>query len=1101
MKSKRITPYLTVVLVLQLIAGQAGAVSSDIVTFSTSGGAPPNILVTLDTSGSMGGEPDNCKNFDPNNPCLDPRDKKVQAREAIRVLVETVNPPDGSGGYVENARFGVMKFNAEKVTDDELAALPAPNTGLGLKGGQLWFPIASGNTGHIIAFAEATKTPKFDGIPQAGGTILGNQLVDAGRYFMGENQWGELPLFGQLFGDVAATTLEPFDPVDPTAPLPGTPRYKADTQRLPWDGKSPIDLACRQNFIIFMSDGNDKSSRPDKYGPTAADPLNPSAAFCSLIGDADGDGDPANKETKHEITCGAGSNWMDDVAYVMNRTDFAPGLPGMQNIIVHTIGFDSDPRVLEDGAANGGGTYQTANSAATLAQAFLNATQTIFDGLVSFTGATVPSSRTAFSDALFNAYFHANSEDAFWPGHIEAYRLSPTLEILDRNGNPALDAATGTFVDPPLPFWDVANRLSDANRPARTLLTAMGGVRTAFTEANIAAADLNLTAADLLNYDPAVYPDVETLADGFVRYIDGQDAFDEDGDANLVELRDDVLGDVFHSAPLVIGPPPGALSAEDGYGPYDQPLTFMNIYKQRKRRLYVGANDGMLHAINAGTFRIGDNPATPEVENNYYDMGSGDEMFGYTPGVLLKTLKQIPQNIPRNYYYVDGSPSATDAWFASGPADTTKEPVEWTTVMVTGLREGGAGYFALDVTDPDATVGAHGPYPKLLWEFADPAEPLGQAWSEPILTRVKVEGSTGSGDNCGLDDGDGDCREQWVAIFGGGYTVAGDGNTLAYISDPADPAWSNDGKAVFIVALDTGAILARLEYDGADAQLAQMTHTLASTPAVLDVDFDGFSDLVVIGDTGGQLWKWDLSLVGIDSDLDTLVDNWPAGVFFRSDPIALGGGKFHYHSIFFPPSASFVNGKLVYSFGTGERNDLQFVGTAGVDDNNRFFVVQDPDPTGALAIPAAPYTEADITNVTGLGTDPDLTDQGFYYVVPDGEKFVTNHVSFGGFLITTTYDPTVAAAAAGPCSSGGGGASSLFVFDLELGGGFFSAVISTDQGRKLDIGAGVAGDPRIVLSDGKAMIFVKTSKGQIITTDAPDVSGEPVELIYWRQRF
>ena len=33
------------------------------------------------------------------------------------------------------------------------------------------------------------------------------------------------------------------------------------------------------------------------------------------------------------------------------------------------------------------------------------------------------------------------------------------------------------------------------------------------------------------------------------------------------------------------------------------------------------------------------------------------------------------------------------------------------------------------------------------------------------------------------------------------------------------------------------------------------------------------------------------------------------------------------------------------------------------------------------------------------------------------------------------------------------------------------------------------------------MIFVKTSKGQIIKTDAPDGGSEAVELVYWRQRF
>ncbi len=74
------------------------------------------------------------------------------------------------------------------------------------------------------------------------------------------------------------------------------------------------------------------------------------------------------------------------------------------------------------------------------------------------------------------------------------------------------------------------------------------------------------------------------------------------------------------------------------------------------------------------------------------------------------------------------------------------------------------------------------------------------------------------------------------------------------------------------------------------------------------------------------------------------------------------------------------------------------------------------------------------------------------------------------------------------------------MFDLELGGGFFDAV-ATDSGRKLAIGSGVAADPKISISDAGTMISVKTSTGRLMTTDGPDKGGEPVELVYWRQRF
>ena len=126
---------------------------------------------------------------------------------------------------------------------------------------------------------------------------------------------------------------------------------------------------------------------------------------------------------------------------------------------------------------------------------------------------------------------------------------------------------------------------------------------------------------------------------------------------------------------------------------------------------------------------------------------------------------------------------------------------------------------------------------------------------------------------------------------------------------------------------------------------------------------------------------------------------------------------------------------------------------------------------------------------------------GFYFVAAEGEKYVSNHISVGGFLITSSYDSTRSiSASVDPCSTGGGVAS-LVVFDLALGGGFFSAVVSADQGRKIDVGGGISGDPTISVSKGSAMIFIKTSSGTVFSTAVPDLGSDEVELVYWRQRF
>ncbi len=951
---------------------------------------------------------------------------------ARNALLELIDlvNPDG---LRENVRFGLANFEGGSDPD----------------GGVISEPIASGNKASLI--------DEIEDITPGGWTPLAETLVDIAEYMSGDSSVGSC---------LTSTSIDSSNPMQ--------------------------DASCRKNFVVILTDGE----------PTRDDFSNGlgTADFVCAIGNADGDTneipDEYSGRTDMPPYQNLGTDWLDDVAYHLYNNDLRPDLPGTQNIVTYTVGFTIDHPLLRDTAQNSLGQYFVARNAGELAVTLESAILDIIERSTSFSATTVPSSRTAFGDGMFLASFIPRQGNGFWEGHIEAFRLSSSLEVLDRDGNPALDAAD-VFIEPHRPFWDVYERLLAPGHPTRQIHTTLAGVQMPFDPATIDATTLDIQPAELTLYpnDPAVpFADIEALADGLVDYLYGQDVFDADRDGDARELREAVLGDVFHSNPLVVGSPPSGLGNEQGYGPIGQSGTFLDRYKNRPRRLYAGANDGMLHAIEAGDFNAGDNPATPNVENDYYDLGTGNEDFAYVPGFLLDKLKLIPRNFPRTQYYVDGSPSAADAWLGSSSLDTTKDADEWTTVLVTGMREGGDGYLALDVTDPTATSGPHGPYPKLLWELSDTSLPLGETWSDPIISRVKVKASAGFGDHCGRSGDDGDCREQWVAIFGGGFRRAGDPNMPTY-AGPSDSTWSVDSRAIFVVDLGTGQVLAQVAYDAGDPELSQMVYSLPSTPAVLDLNFDGFADLVYIGDTGGQLWKWDVSELAEDTDSDGLIDNWPAGVFFRSDPEGS-----HYRSIFLPPVATFLSRKLVLAFGTGERNDLSYPGDPSRDDNNRFYVIRDLNPTGAGSIPAAAYSEADLTDVTGLASDPDRTDLGYYFIAEEGEKFITNHVAFGGALITTSYIPNDGTDEV--CDVAG--QSFAHIFDLDTAEGFFDPAISSNDGRRVVSGLGVPSDPRITVSnsdDGGVKILLKSSAGQLVTIDAPGLAPDPVELVYWRQRF
>jgi type IV pilus assembly protein PilY1 len=504
----------------------------------------------------------------------------------------------------------------------------------------------------------------------------------------------------------------------------------------------------------------------------------------------------------------------------------------------------------------------------------------------------------------------------------------------------------------------------------------------------------------------------------------------------------------------------------------------------------------MLHGFDGGSHQSGDDPDTAFVESEYYTPGTGEELFGYIPGLLLPEIKMLSRNHPRSTYYVDGSPVAADAWIGDDPSDKASD--EWATVLVTGFREGGPGYLALDVTDPGAVAGPHGPYPKLLWEFTHPK--LGEAWSQPVITRVKLAASAGFGDHCGRASGDGDCRERWVAIFGGGYEASADPHSLAYEDDPSAAGWTDRSRALFMVALDTGELLASVEFDETGAQgPAEMKYALPSAPAVFDLDFDGSADVVYIGDLGGQVWKWDLHAKGVDSTGDSRVDNWPAGVFFRSDPVVMPSGKLRHRSFFFPPTAAFQKGKLTLAFGSGEREDLHYEGVPASDENNRFYVVQDAAPIGATAFSSL-TTEADLTDVTTADTDFDLTDSGFFFVVEDGEKFVTNATIFAGYVIVASYDPE---SGADVCATSGGQAF-LYVVDLGTGRGFLGDGDGGDppsEDRRELIGGGLPSDPQVsVAPDPKDdKIYIGTSKGNVAIMDAPPRPAGGASPVYWRQ--
>lgn len=191
--------------------------------------------------------------------------------------------------------------------------------------------------------------------------------------------------------------------------------------------------------------------------------------------------------------------------------------------------------------------------------------------------------------------------------------------------------------------------------------------------------------------------------------------------------RDSRLGDIINGAPLFVGTPKFKYT-EHGYaawaGNTRQGECADSTAGNRKYQgtVYVGANDGMLHA---------------------FDRCDGSEKWAYIPSMVIPNLYKLADTGYANnhQFYVDGAPVMGDIYVDGA----------WKTILVGGLNAGGRGYYALDVTDPAN--------PKALWEFTNSSNAnLGLTFGNPVITK-RADGT-------------------WVVAFGSGYNnvSGGDGN-------------------------------------------------------------------------------------------------------------------------------------------------------------------------------------------------------------------------------------------------------------------------------------------------------------------------------------
>jgi type IV pilus assembly protein PilY1 len=296
----------------------------------------------------------------------------------------------------------------------------------------------------------------------------------------------------------------------------------------------------------------------------------------------------------------------------------------------------------------------------------------------------------------------------------------------------------------------------------------------------------NMTQCALL--DPDTDRVTANSGQNMVAFLRGQSQHE----AKIYRDRQFVLGDTVNAVPLYVARPRFAFGDRVRL-PY---LTWRDRSDIRGRTpaLYVGANDGQLHA---------------------FDVNTGVELWSFIPRQLAPGLWKLAEQSYANKhkYYVDGSPTSMDVW----------DGATWRTIVVGGLNAGGRGYFALDVTNPNA--------PRALWEFCSDSrlcpvadEDLGYSFGNPIVTKRASDG-------------------RWVALVTSGYNNVspGDGKGYLYVLDAL-----------------TGAVLEKIDTDAGNERNPIGLGRIAAWADNFFVD--NTTKWVYGGDQQGNIWRFDLTV-------------------------------------------------------------------------------------------------------------------------------------------------------------------------------------------------------------------------------------------------
>jgi type IV pilus assembly protein PilY1 len=489
------------------------------------------------------------------------------------------------------------------------------------------------------------------------------------------------------------------------------------------------------------------------------------------------------------------------------------------DVSIENTSFWSDPDASFEGkmqdlvhaSYNGRGNFVSVFDSSDFSAA-INEVESSFSRAASNFGSTTAVAFNSSSITQDTLVFRTFSNLATNAGELVAQRVNPngTFDTFS-NGDPRFE-------------WSAATKL-DARTSPRNILTYEPIAQQGRTFEITAPTTTGLSVSpqqDNLEIPRPTTPVSATLVEDRVEYLRGERSNEgTDFMAGEMRIREDtttngirtgaVLGDIVHSNPVFVGEPPFA-NRFGGLFPSTPTNTYFEFRvanQTREQLVYVGANDGMLHA-----FQVSD----------------GIEKFAYVPNEILDKLGEYTSPNYSHLFYVDSTPSVNDAYIEQRGGGSP----DWRTVLVNGLGAGGQGYFALDITDPN-NIDEN----SVMWEFTDEDDiDLGFSFSVPIIAMSNAP-STGD--------------KKWVAIFGNGYNNSEDDGAFKSTTGNA---------AIYIVYLEEGynGWVAGSDFIKLDTGIGDPTSPNGIGGVTgIDTDGNGTVDRLYAGDLLGNVYIVDMS--------------------------------------------------------------------------------------------------------------------------------------------------------------------------------------------------------------------------------------------------